>query len=395
MNDIMTRAIELKEEMVRNRRRLHSRPELGLSLPETSRFVEERLEEMGCAPQRLGESGVTALIGKRPGKTLLLRADMDALPMKEESGLEFASETEAAAHCCGHDLHTAMLLGAARILKEREADLCGQVKLLFQPGEETGQGALEMIRAGALEQPRPQGIFALHVNAKAPAGALGYGMGCAFSSNDSFQIRIHGRGGHGARPHETIDPIRTAVHIYHALEGLRAGEISPMEPVVLSVTAINGGSSCNVLPDSASLSGTLRAYSEAVRQKVKKRIGELAESIAASFGAQAQVEFLNSLPPVYCSPSFTDELLGYAAQTVGAGRIASEPEVKIGSEDFAFLAEQCPENSAYFFLGAGPNEREGFPWGQHSARVVFNEDVLPLGAAVFAACALGWLGNGR
>ncbi|MEG0564830.1 MAG: M20 family metallopeptidase [Hungatella sp.] len=390
MNEILTQAMTLSKEMVEVRRHIHQHAEAGLDLPVTSAYVKQKLEDMGYEVQRIGTSGLTAIAGdSKKGKTILLRADMDALPMREESGLSFASATDAA-HCCGHDMHTAMLLGAAKLIKTREPHLCGSVKFLFQPGEETEFGALRMLEHGILENPRPDAVLGLHVNAKAPAGRLDYGKGCTFSSSNNFDIEVIGRGGHAARPHETIDPIKVANYIYSALQTLRSSETKPMDPLIFTITAIHGGSSYNTISDTVTMKGTMRAYDEEVRQKALKRIVEICEGVAQTFHAKAEVKFTMGVPPLYCSPEFTDELLSYAAE-VGLPVIASENEIKMGAEDFSFLTAEYPDTSGYLFLGAGPDEHSGFPYGQHSPKVVFNEEVMPYGAAVMAVCAMKWL----
>lgn len=393
MNEILFRAMELKEEMLKNRRFLHRNAESGLCLPVTSGFVKEKLENMGYAVESVGESGLSAVAGDAgKGKTILLRADMDALPMKEESGLSFASGTDAA-HCCGHDMHTAMLLAAAEILKEREQELSGAVKFMFQPGEETGGGASRMLDCGILENPRPSAVLGLHVNAKAPACRLDYGKGCTFSSNNNIDIEIKGRGGHGARPHEAVDPIKAAVQIYTALQTIRVSEVAPASPFIFTITSIHGGSSYNSIPGTVTMKGTMRAYDESVRQKALERIREICESVARTFKAEANVLLPDGIPPMYCSPDYTDEMLSYAADIVGAGQIAPGPEVKMGSEDFAFVTALYPESSGYLFIGAGPDAFTGYPFGQHSPSVVFNEEIMPYGAAILAECAMKWLQN--
>ena len=221
-NTFLERAMELKEELTANRRWLHQHPELDLETKETTAFVTEKLREMGCNPVPVSPNGVLVTLGPSTGKTFLLRADMDALPIQEESGLPFASSTDGKAHCCGHDLHTAMLLGAAKLLKERESELTGTVKLLFQPGEENMKGAKAMIRQGILESPHVDAAMAIHVNSVVPTGKLLVFTGPACASSDLFTIKIKGRGGHGSTPNKTIDPLNVAAHILISLQELQA-----------------------------------------------------------------------------------------------------------------------------------------------------------------------------
>ena len=393
MDKIFCRAQELKEETISNRRYLHQNPELGLALPVTSAFVHEKLKAMGYQVKRLGSSGLTVLAGKAgAGKTILLRADMDALPMREESSLEFAAQNEIS-HCCGHDLHTAMLLTAAKIIKEQEDRLMGQVKFLFQPGEETADGALEMISEGILNDPKPDSVLAMHVNAKAPLGKLDYGRGIAFCSNDNLEIIIKGEGGHGARPHEARDPLKTAIHLYQALQTIRTGDISSMEPIILTITVINGGSTYNVIPDEVIMKGTLRTYDEGAQNKVLERIREICQNIGSAFNNEINIELKDKLLPLYCTPAFTDEILIYCREILGADKVSAVNEIKMGSEDFSFISSKYPAASGYLFIGAGPDDESCYPYGQHSPKVIYNEAVLPLGAAVMAGSAIKWLQN--
>ena len=254
--DFWKRAQELKDEIIQNRRRIHQNAEVGLNLPNTKAFVTEKLREYGLKPTECGH-GVTATLGK-PGKTLLLRADMDALPMPEESGEPFACPTGETAHACGHDMHTAMLLTAAKMLKENEDALCGTVKLMFQPAEETFEGARDMLENGLLENPPVDTALAYHVAAgKSPVGFVMYNdSGVMMASVDGFEITIHGRGSHGANPNLAIDPINVGVHIHLALQELIARESDPTKTCDLTIGQFMAGTSANIIPNTAVLSGT-------------------------------------------------------------------------------------------------------------------------------------------
>ena len=396
MNDFLKRTLELKDEMIAVRRELHRHPELGFDLEFTKPFVKKKLEDMGYSVKESGKAGLTCMSGDpAKGKVILVRADMDALPLNEESGLPFASENPGQGHCCGHDMHTTMLLAAAKVLKEREDELCGAVKFMFQPAEETGAGARDMIASGILADPKPDAVMAMHVNAKSPAFRLNYGKGCTFASNNSIDIHIKGKGCHGARPHEGIDPLKVAVHTYIALQSYISSEVNPMETVIMSITSIEGGGGYNSIPGEAHMKGTLRAYKEELRLKAIDRIKDICESCGKLFGAEVTVEFSEGLKPVFCSPSFTDEILGYAAEVIGRENISDEPEVKMGSEDFAEVTNEYPDTSAYLFIGAGPDKDTAYEVGQHNSKVVFNEDILPYGAAVSANCAFEYLKNNK
>ena len=260
----LQRAQELYEQMVSDRRYLHQHPEVGMELPETTEYVIKRLAEMGCQPQRLG-GGVTATVTGNPqGKVFLLRADMDALPMEEKSGLPFASQ-RSCAHTCGHDRHTAMLLGAARMLKEREKELNGTVKFMFQPGEEVLAGAKSMVAAGILENPHVDAAMGAHMIPMIPVGFGGYGTGVVSASSDHLVIQIEGKGGHGAHPHTAVDPINIGVHIHLALQELISREVDPAEAVVLTFGKFQGGGAANIIPATAVMEGTLRTFNEELR----------------------------------------------------------------------------------------------------------------------------------
>ena len=283
----------LYEQMVRDRRHLHQHPEVGMDLPETCSYIMARLTEMGYQPRRLG-GGVTATVtGKPDGKVFLLRADMDALPMREESGLPFASQ-RSCAHTCGHDMHTAMLLGAAQLLRDRAAELNGTVKFMFQPGEEVLSGARSMIEAGILEDPHVDAAMGAHMIPMIPAGLGGYGTGVVSASSDHLVIRVEGRGGHGAHPQSTVDPINIGVHIHLALQELLSREADPAELVVLTFGKFQGGDAANIIPSSAVLEGTLRTFSEPLRTHLLERIDTICTCTAEAFRGRAQVTDLCS-----------------------------------------------------------------------------------------------------
>ena len=362
----LERAMELKEEIVANRRFLHQYPELDLDTKNTAAFVAEKLKEMGYEPAFIGDNGVTATVGKPGGKVFLLRADMDALPIQEESGLGFASMVPGKAHCCGHDLHTAMLLGAAKMLKERENELCGTVKLLFQPGEENMKGAKNMLEHGILENPHVDGALAIHVNAVVPTGKLLVFTGPACASSDLFTIRVKGRGGHGSTPNKTIDPLNVAAHILISLQELQARELRAGDTGVLTIGSIKGGDTFNVIPSEAQMRGTIRTYSSEVREMLISRMKDISDCVARAFRAEAEVEF----DPNYAIPLVSD---GEIAADARKYLTAAFPPEQIkdmrksfpGSEDFAFIAEKVPS----LFIVLGANVEPGTPYGQHHPKV--------------------------
>ena len=380
--DFWKRAQELKDEITQNRRRIHQNSEVGLNLPNTKAFVMEKLREYGLKPTECGH-GVTATLGK-PGKTLLLRADMDALPMP------FACPTGETAHACGHDMHTAMLLTAAKMLKENEDALCGTVKLMFQPAEETFEGARDMLENGLLENPPVDAALAYHVAAgKSPVGFVMYNdSGVMMASVDGFEITVHGRGSHGANPNLAIDPINVGVHIHLALQELIARESDPTKTCVLTIGQFMAGTAANIIPDTAVLRGTIRTNDKKARALLVRRMRETAERTAAVYNATVEIRTLSEVCPLVCDKSVTDDMLRY----MGALNIPNfTPYSGIsatGSEDFALVAERVP--SAMMYLGAGYMDERG-QYTAHNPKVVFNEGVLPIGAACMAHCAVEWL----
>lgn len=387
--DYLKRAKELAGEITADRRYLHQHPETGCDTPVTRDYIEKRLLDMGCQAAHVGP-GLVATVGQG-SPVILLRADMDALMMTEESGLPFASLNPGKAHCCGHDTHSAMLLGAARMLKENEDSLKGTVKLMFQPGEETGNGAPAMIEAGVLEHPKPDAAVAFHVDAALPMGKFNYSIGPTFCSNDVFTIRVCGKSGHGARPHQAVDAINASAHIVTGLETLIARESVPTETCMLTVCSIESDSKVfNVFPKTVTLTGSIRTYNPEQRASLVRRLKEVVEGIAKSFNCTGQVTFDHQQEPLLVDGELETELRGYLQEALGSeGTVVEPPIMKMGSEDFAGVTMRIP--SAYFFIGAGPDRENGYFCSQHNPKVRYNEDMLPLGAAGYAQCADRWL----
>ncbi len=382
------RALELKEETVLNRRFFHQNAECGVHMPKAVEYVTAKLREYGLAPRALGE-GVTATLG-HGGPVLLLRADMDALPMPEESGLPFACPTGTEAHACGHDCHAAMLLTAARMLREREQDLRGTVKFMFQPGEETFEGSRNMIDAGILGDPVPEAALAFHTGpGKLPVGLVMYNDATTMMfSTDIFRIDIRGRGGHGAYPHTAVDPINIGVHIHLGLQELIARESDPQKSTLLTVGHFEAGSTANIIPDTAILEGTIRTNDREARDKLLRRIKELSGGIAAAYGGQAECVIVRGVPPLVCDGQVVREMVGYIREMEIPGFAEYRGIASSASEDFALVAERVP--TAFIYLASGfADERGDAP--AHNPKVMFNEDVLPVGAACLTHCAIRWL----
>ena len=388
------------------RHELHQMPELSNDLPRTSAFVQERLRELGV-PFRtaVGGSCVIALIGRgaeaaaagdgtatdeQAGPTVLLRADMDALPVAEESGEPFAA-ANGRMHACGHDMHATALLGAARLLKEREGEvraLGGTVKLVFQPGEETFQGARAALADGLLESPHVDAAYAMHVIGAMPLGVIGHGLQ-ALSGVYGFRVTLTGKGGHGSSPEVCVDPITAGVHVHLALQELIAREVSAMKEVALTIGRFAGGEAANVIPDTCVLEGTMRVFDPELMRALVARIGKLVRGVAATYRVGAEIEVLNNVPPLVLDPGMVEACAGYVG--------AALPDAKqvggmhnMASEDFALVAERVP--SAYFMVGAAvPDAAEHY--AQHNPKIRFADEELPMGAAAYAAVALGWLAD--
>ena len=386
------RALELKDETIANRRHIHKNAETGLDIPKTKAYVMEKLTEYGLEPKDCGY-GVTATLGKG-GKVLLLRADMDALPMPEESGEEFACTTGKEAHTCGHDFHAAMLLTAAKMLKEKEDTLEGTIKFMFQPAEETFEGSKNMIENGILENPPVDAALAYHVSpGKMPIGLFMYNdKDTMMYSVDGFKITIHGKGSHGAYPHVGVDPINIGVHIHLALQELIARESDPTHSCVLTIGQFAGGTAANIIPETAVLQGTIRTNKPEARELLVRRMKEVAEKTAAVYNGTVDIEMISEVPPLICNPKLTDEVVGYM-QELGIPGLTPYPGISASaSEDFAVIAEKVP--STFMYLSAGYlDERGQYP--AHHPKAQFNEDVCPIGAACLAHCASQWLKNNK
>lgn len=382
------RALALQDETISHRRYFHQNAEVGLDLPRTRAYVMEQLRAMGLDPQPCGH-GATATLGSG-GKCILLRADMDALPMPEHSGESFACPTGTENHACGHDLHAAMLLTAAKLLKEREGELKGTVKFMFQPAEEIFEGAYDMVEHGILANPRPDAAMAFHVGAgKAGPGYFSYNnTGATLFSVDGFRVVIRGRGAHGAFPHASIDPINIGVHVYLAMQTIISREVDPQKACIMTVGSFNAGTANNIIPNEAVLTGTIRCNDQPSREQMKRRLAEMAEKTAEVYGGVAKVEWVSQVPPVICNPQVVNAMVRYMGELEIPGMMGAPGAAATASEDFAVITSRIP--SSFIFLTAGfPEEDDPAP--AHNPKVRFNEGVLPIGAASFAQCAMRWL----
>ncbi len=387
--DLLQEARELP--LSAHRQFLHSHAEVGFDLQETAAYVEQQLRSMGLQPKRCGKFGITAdIIGKNPNKIFLLRADMDALPMKEEADLPFASQT-GTMHACGHDLHTAMLLGAAQLLVNHQEELHGTVRLMFQPAEEILQGAADMIDAGILDGVDHAMMLHVLTGGDLPTGTVivppaGVGAPAA----DYFTIQIQGTGCHGALPHTGVDPIIPACHILSALQTIQTRELPQTEPVVVTVGMFQAGTAANIIADQATLKGTMRTCSEELRQQYKNRMVRLVTQIARAYRAEASVTFDTQCPTLVNAPGLIQMAEEQLPQLLGADKVLSSKDLHTqargsGSEDFAFVSQKVP--SLMLALAAGQKE-QGYTFPAHHPKTTFDEAALPYGAAVYAWMAL-------
>ena len=385
MDQIIQEAFALQEDLTAYRHYLHQNPELGLNLPVTSAFIRSKLEEFGI-PYTFSETSncVTAVLGQGE-KCFMLRADMDALPIKEDTGEPFSSCNEYM-HACGHDLHAASLLGAARILKAHEAELKGKVKLLFQAGEETFTGADAAVKEGVLENPHVDAGFAMHSTAVGPVGLMAYGKQ-PMSSCFGFKITVTGKSAHGSTPEEGIDPIAAAAQVYLAYQELIAREVPAAQEAALTIGQFNAGTAPNIIPETAELQGTLRTFNDEVRVNLINRMKETAEYICKAYRCACKFDTLYDVPVVINNPEITECVLE-AINALDAGLVAMDMVHNMGSEDFAFISQVLP--TTYFAFGAGvEDESRRIP--HHNPKVVFNDKGLPVAAAVYAKVAMHWL----
>jgi amidohydrolase len=390
---VLDEARALLDDTVELRRRIHRHPEIGLTLPRTQQVVLEALAPLGLDIRtgRETTSVVATLDGARPGRTMLLRADMDALPLQEDTGLPFASEVNGAMHACGHDSHVAMLIGAARLLAARRAALAGRVVFMFQPGEEGYHGARVMIEEGLLDgDRRPDAAFGLHVGARHPAGVVATRAGALLASGDTFQITVHGDGGHASAPHDCLDPIPIACEIVQAFQTLVTRRVNAFDPAVVTVAKIQAGTTRNIIPETASLLGTIRTVSEKTRARVLDGVRRVAEGIAAAHGATAEVTLVTGYPVTVNDDAFAARVMRVATELLGAERVQPMTAPIMGSEDFSYVLQRV--TGAFAFLGTRPTESPAPP--NHSNRMLVNESALPVGVAMHVAVALDFL-NGH
>ncbi len=386
---------DLQEYIVALRRDLHQIPEVGYHLPKTAAYIAAELDRLGI-PYRLSDkdsSIIADIAGGKPGKTVALRADIDALPIAEDTGVAFSSIHEGNMHACGHDAHGAMLLGAARVLKAHQADLPGNVRLFFQTAEEQSRGAEVIIENQGLAG--VDAVFGTHVGTivdkRIPAGRFVFNPGCCMASFDKFVIKIKGTGCHGSTPEKGVDPINIAAHVILALQAINSREIAAVKPAVLTIGQIHAGSQYNIIPGEVLIEGTIRAIEEEPRQYMARRIGEIAQGTAAVFGGSVEYEMIWGAPPVINHDAMYDLAVNAAQAVVGGDQVQPRMTAPLmGGEDFAYYLEQVP--GCFFFLStSNPDKACDYP--HHSPQFNIDEDVLWEGAAVFVKIVEDFFGK--
>ena len=402
MKEIWEKARSLKAAIIADRRYLHQHPEIGLDLPKTCNYIRRRLDEMHIPwkdhveelppkltkdfieagfPSMTRATGITATIG-HGGPCILLRADMDALPIKEENDLPFASANDYG-HMCGHDSHVAMLLGAAAILKSMESKLAGTVKLLFQPGEETGAGARLMVQNGILKDPEVDAALGIHIHSDKPVGEVTYSKGVNSASLDTYIVKIRGRGGHSSAPHQCIDPLMIMNQIYQAVNLLVTRETDPEAMVALTCGVARGGTAVNIIPETAEVHIGVRTLNIEAREHLKKRIPELVDGYVKAWRGMYELTCF-ATPSTYSDSDFCDQMLPFIREIAGEENVHICPPMK-GTEDFGYITQQVP--GMYLCLGDGAPGAAPL----HNAKMMLREEAFCEGAALYANCAVQWL----
>lgn len=395
-------AAQLQNTIISNRRYLHTHPGTGFDIKDTVDFVKKELTDMGYEPVECGKAGLIAIAGgKKEGKVFMIRGDMDALPIKEEADVDFPSEN-GKMHACGHDMHTAMMLGAARLLKKHENEIQGTVKLMFQPAEEIFEGSQDMIQAGLLKNPDVDAALMIHVMAGMPfeAGTVVVSApGVSAPAADYFEIKVQGKGCHGSMPNTGKDPLNAAAHILIALQEIHARELAMSDQAVLTFGTMNAGTAANVIPDTVVMGGSIRTFDEETRSYIKERMTEISEGIAKAFRTEAEVTFGSGCPTLVndkdlsaCAGKYVKELLdpgkAFSVSELNAMGGGQKSSKSAGSEDFAYVSQEVP--SVMLALAAGQPEK-GYIYPQHHPMVKFDENALADGSAVYSYVAMRWL----
>ncbi|MBQ1229244.1 MAG: amidohydrolase [Firmicutes bacterium] len=389
MFNITQEVKKIESEIISWRRQLHMIPELHTELPKTTAFIKARLDEMGLTYKTYTNNGITTVIeGSENGPVIAFRADMDALPVKEETDLPFASTNENM-HACGHDAHAAMLLGAAKVLSENRDQFKGKVVMIWQPAEETSGGAKDMIEEGCLANPEVDRFISMHIGSlfkEVTSGKFGVKRGPMCAACAAFYVKIKGKGGHGARPHECIDPLLISCEIVQSLQKLVSREISPAHSAVVTVGTLHAGTIVNIIPDEATFGGTVRCYSPENVELLEKRIKEIVSGTAAANRAVAEIEYIRYYPATINDFTVTDYLAECAAKIIGKENVFFLEEPLAGTEDVAFYINEVP--GTYGILGSALPHTDGQIYPLHNSKMVLDESVFWIGSAIFVQAAV-------
>ena len=391
IEEIRKMASQNFNQLVETRRHIHANPELSFQEFNTAKFVSQRLKEMGIEPEVIATTGLTAEIhGRNPGKTFALRADLDALPIKEENDVEYKSLNEGIMHACGHDVHTTCLLGAAEILNQLTDKFDGTIRLIFQPGEEKMPGgATLMINEGILENPKPDGILGQHVMPLVPVGKVGFREGMYMASADEIYITVIGKGGHGAIPELIVDPVVISAQIITALQQVVSRKANPKVPSVLSIGKISTDGATNIIPDKVEMEGTFRTLNEEWREEAHKLIKQIANGIAESFGAKCEIRLEKGYPFLKNDVELTQKTRSFAEDYLGKENVV-DLDLWMASEDFSFYSHHLP--ACFYRLGIR-NEEKGITSSVHTPTFNIDEEALKIGSGLMAWLALKSLGN--
>lgn len=390
--DFRQEAEDIFDDMVEMRRDFHRYPEIGFHEHRTSKIVAQTLNDLGLEVQTgVGQTGVVGILeGNQDGPTVLMRFDMDALPIEEQNQVDYVSQNTGVMHACGHDGHMTMGLSLARIMSKHKERINGRLKFVFQPAEEGLGGAFAMIADGVLEAPRPDVAFAMHLWTPLEMGTVQVTTGPAMAASSIFTLNVRGRGGHGAAPHQTIDPILASAHIITALQSIVSRNVDPQESVVISLGQLQSGTSHNVIPESVDIKGTVRSYSNEVHRLLYRRILEMARNLAAGFNCTVTLETIAIVAAVVNAADPADQIRAAAAQIVGAENVIDKREM--ASEDMGYMLEEIP--GCYFFIGAR-NEELGFNYPHHHPRFNFDERAMINGVATMGTAVAGYVMNGQ
>ncbi|WP_040212221.1 M20 metallopeptidase family protein [Clostridium polynesiense] len=393
MIDFLKEAKAMEQELIELRRDFHMHPELGFEEYRTSSKIKEILKSLEIEYKEVANTGICAYIkgeapGAEKGKVIALRADMDALPLEDKKSCEYSSKNQGKMHACGHDAHTTILLGAAKILNNHKSEIKGTIKLLFEPAEETVGGAKYMINEGVLQNPKVDAVIGLHVSEDVESGKISIKKGVVNAASNPFTLRIKGKGGHGAHPESTIDPIVAASHFVVALQTIVSREIPPVYPAVVTVGSFSGGTAQNIIPEDVVLKGIMRTLNNAHRNYVKKRFVDILEGICRSFRVSYEIEIEESYPCLYNDDDMVQHVINTAEEIIEGSNVLEQQFPSMGVESFAYFSNEIP--AAFYFLGTQNNER-GINHPAHGSYFDIDENSLHIGAALQAAAAFKYL----